>query len=101
MRSLYALETGHWTAMKSNTVPFLPARDFNDRSLLSTSGSVKSSIVEPIAGGAGTSPSVRAPAENTATGITNSDASRIDKFLAFISKISFNATRLWIHRLHR
>src|SRR5690242_10435321 len=74
--------------MKMSTVPFFPASDFSERSLLSTSGSVKSSIVAPIAGGAGTSPSARAPMARTAPAITNNEANRIDRFL-FIYKISF------------
>src|SRR5215218_9843227 len=94
MRSLYAFDTGHCTAMNSNTVPFFPASDLSEWSLLSRSGSVKSSIVDPIAGGAGTSLSARAPIAEMAPAITNSDANTIDNFLVFITKISFNATRL-------
>src|SRR4029079_7920861 len=94
MRSLYAFDTGHCTAMNSSTVPFFPASDLSEWSLLSTSGSVKSSIVAPIAGGAGPSRSTREPTAEMAPAITNSDANRIDRFLVFIYKISFNATRL-------
>src|ERR1043165_8932212 len=75
MRSLYAFDTGHCTEMKISTVPFFPASDFSEWSLLSTSGKVKSSIVAPIAGGAGTSPAARAPTA-MAPAITNSDAKR-------------------------
>src|ERR1051326_9278588 len=84
MRSLYAFDTGHCTEMKISTVPFFPASDFSEWSLLSTSGKVKSSIVAPIAGGAGTSPAARAPTA-MAPAITHSDANSIDKFLVLIN----------------
>src|SRR6185369_8352473 len=68
--------------MKISTVPFFPASDFNECSVPSTSGSENSSIVEPIAGGAGTSPASAAPA------ITNTKTTRIDRFLNFIYYVS-------------
>src|SRR4026207_645015 len=74
--------------MSSTPVPFLPAGYLSERSLLSTSGSVKSSMVAPIAGGAGTSPSARAAAEKTAALMTNREANTTDRYLVFIYKIS-------------
>src|ERR1051326_3999998 len=74
--------------MKINTVPFLPASDFNECCAPSTSGSEKSSMVEPIAGGAGTSPASAAPA------IRNTKTKRIDTFRNFIYYVSFNDHRL-------
>src|SRR5687768_18466587 len=74
--------------MKSRTVPFLPAKDFSERSVPLTSGRVNSSTVEPIAGGAGTSFANATPAT------TNSRPSRIDRFLFFIYYVSFERSRL-------
>jgi hypothetical protein len=48
-------------------------------------------MVAPIAGGAGTSPSARALKAKAAPAITNNVASKIDKLLFIIYKISFNA----------
>src|ERR1043166_8456160 len=98
MRSLYAFDTGHCTEMKISTVPFFPASDFSEWSLLSTSGSVKSSIVAPIAGDAGTSPAARAPTATMAAAITNSDANRIDRAL-FITKSPLTQPGLCIHQI--
>src|SRR5258708_33979190 len=55
MRSLYPFETGHCTEMKINTAPFLPVSDLSERSAPLMSGSLKSSMTVPMAGGAGRS----------------------------------------------
>src|ERR1700754_1149377 len=73
--------------MKSSTVPFFPARDLSERSVPSTAGRLNSSIVEPIAGGDGTSPAKATPA------ITNTKANKIDRFLVFIYYVSFETSR--------
>src|ERR1700752_3603023 len=73
--------------MHSSTVPFFPASDLSERSVPLISGRLNSSIVEPIAGGAGTSPANATPA------ITNTKANKIDRFLVFIYYVSFETSR--------
>src|SRR5438132_5635143 len=62
--------------MKIRTVPFFPLSEFNECSFPSVSGRVKSTIVDPMAGGAGTSlPWARAfPAAAIANGVASISA---------------------------
>src|SRR5678810_744138 len=95
MRSLYAFDTGHWTAMKISTAPFLPLSEPSDCSLPFASGSVKSSRVEPIAGGAGTSPKDKPPTTTKTALLSRNDVTIKDK-----TRFFFRICELLIERYH-
>src|SRR5690348_10092590 len=69
--------------MNRSTVPFLPASDLSDCSFPLASGSVKSSMVAPIAGALGISPSARAFTAMETPAIAKIRADKIASFFMF------------------
>src|SRR6058998_2629382 len=65
--------------MKIKTVPFLPLRELSECSFPSTSGNLKSSIIVPMAGGAGRSFELRPLPATAANPMTTRDARKIGR----------------------